>query len=210
MRLEPAKVSPAAYNAMLGSKAVRPRDSCCLHLVLAPYDLCCTLSDNHAGRHRVAGCHARHDGSIRDAKVLDAIHPEITVYHGHFVTPHFGRGCLMPKAKRCVADVVFQFSSFQFVRYDLSFDERTKSVGVTYLPTKFYAGESGLTIIWVTEIIRFNLNGIGGIGTCKAYTTTTLRLNDIADKDPTSRREAKSCCVPSAKHSRQNLEVGAT
>src|SRR5262250_2345977 len=116
----------------------------------------------------------------------------------------------MPKAKRCVADVVFQLWTFQVAGNDLSADKRTKSLGVTYLPTKFYTCESALPIIWVTEIIRFNLNGIGGIGTCKAYTTTTLRLNDIADQDPTSPREAKSCCVPSAKHSRQNLEVGAT
>src|SRR5215813_9637806 len=192
------------------SKAVRPRDRCCFHLVLAPYELCCTLSDNHAGRHRVAGCHARHDGSIRDAKVLEAMHPEMAIDHRHRVAPHFCGGCLMPKAKRCVADVVFQLWTFQAAGNDLSADKRTKSVGVTYLPTKFYACESCLSIIWVTEIIRFNLNGIGGIGTCKAYTTTTLRLNDIADQDPTSPREAKSCCVPSAKHSRQTLEVGAT
>src|SRR5215831_18720129 len=186
------------------------RDRCCLHMVLAPYDLCCTLTDDHTGSHGVTGCHAWHDRSVRNAEVVDAVNFEITIYHGHFVTPHFGGGCLMPKAKRCVADVVFQLRTFQVAGNDLSADKRTKSVGVTYLPTKFYTCESGLPIIWVTEIIRFNLNGIGGIGTCKAYTTATLRLNDIADQDPTSPREAKSCCVPSAKHSRQNLEVGAT
>src|SRR5215510_2545533 len=90
-----------AGSVDLTFKGGRPRDRCCLHLVLAPYDLCCTLSDNHAGRHRVAGCHARNDGSIRDAKVLDAIDPEITVDHRHGVAPHFGSGRLMPKAKRC-------------------------------------------------------------------------------------------------------------
>src|SRR6516164_9971085 len=181
-----------------------------LQLVFDSQSVCGALSDNHAGSHGVAGCHARHDGSIRDTKVLDAIHPETTIDHRHRVAPHFGGGCLMPKAKRCVADVVFQLWTFQVAGNDLSADKRTKSVGVTYLPTKFYTCESGLPIIWATEIIRFNLNGIGGIGTCKAYTTATLRLNDIADQDPTSPREAKSCCVPSAKHSRQNLEVGAT
>jgi hypothetical protein len=98
---------------------------------------------------------------------------------------------------------------FQVAGNDLSADKRTKSVGVTYLATKFQTCEYSLPILWVKKIVRFNPNGISGIGTCKAYTTTTLWLNDIADQDPTSRREAKSCCVPSAKHSRQNLEVRA-
>src|SRR6516225_4860647 len=95
-----------AGSVDLTFKAVRPRDRCCLHLVLAPYDLCCTLTDDHTGSHSVAGCHARHDGSLRDAKVLDAIHPEMTIDHRQRVTPHFGGGCLMPKAERCAADVV--------------------------------------------------------------------------------------------------------
>src|SRR5215471_5564015 len=191
-------------------KAVRPRDRYRPNLVLTSYDLCCALSDDHTGSHGIAGCHAWHDRSVRNAKVVNAVDFEITIYHGHFVTPHLGGGCLMPKAKCCVADVVFQFWTFQVAGNDLSPDKRAKSEGVTYLATKFYTYQGGLPIIWLTKIIRFNLNGIGGVGTCKAYTAATLRLNDIADQDPTSRREAKSCCVPSAKHSRQNLEVRAT
>ena len=60
---------------------------------------------------------------------------------------------------------------------------------------QFYARDCSFPIIWVREIIRFNLNGIG---TCKAYTTAALRLNDNTEEGQTSRREAKSCCVPSA------------
>src|SRR5215467_10867754 len=116
----------------------------------------------------------------------------------------------MPKAKRSVADVVCQFRRLQVARDDLSLDKRTKSAGVAYLATKFYTRGYGLPIVWVTEIIRFNLNGIGGIGTGKADTTTTFWLNDNTEQGPTSRREAKSCCVPSAEYSRQNLQVGAT
>src|SRR5262249_57087281 len=112
----------------------------------------------------------------------------------------------MPKAKRCVADVVFQLWTFQVAGNDLSADKRTKSVGVTDLPAKFYTCESGLPIIWVTEIIRFNLNGIGGIGTCKAYTTATLRLNDIADQDPTSPPEGQTCCGPRAQQHPPKLD----
>src|SRR6516165_10220534 len=59
------------------SKAVRPRDRCCLHLVLAPYDLCCTLTDDHTGSHGVTGTHAWHDRSVRNAEVVDAVNFEI-------------------------------------------------------------------------------------------------------------------------------------
>src|SRR5262249_17833359 len=158
----------------------------------------------------IAGCHAWHDRSIRDAKVVDAVDFEVAIDHTHAVPPHLGCGCLMPKAKRCVADVVFQFWTFQAVGNDLSPDKRTKIVGVAYLAAKFYTRKGGLPIIWVTEIIRFNLNGIGGIGTGQADTTTTLGLNDVTDKGPTARRKAKSCCVVSADYSLQNLEVRAT
>jgi hypothetical protein len=66
----------------------------------ARQDLCGPLSDDHAGRHGVAGCHARHDGSIRDAKVVDAVDFEVAIHHRHGVLPHFGAGCLMPQTKR--------------------------------------------------------------------------------------------------------------
>src|SRR5499433_2899029 len=156
------------------------------------------LANDHAGGHRVASCHAWHDRSIRDAKIVDSIDFERAIHHTHGVPPHFGRRCLMPKAKRCVADVVFQFWAVQVARHDLSLDKRTKSAGVAYLATKFYTREYGLSIVSVTEIIRFNLNGIGGIGTGKADTATTLGLNDVTDKGPTTRRKAKFCCVAGA------------
>ena len=76
----------------------------------------------------------------------------------------------------------------------------TKERRMAELPIsrQFYARDCSFPIIWVREIIRFILNGIGGIGTCKAYTTSPLRLNDNTEEGQTSRREAKSCCVPSA------------
>src|SRR5215510_2002121 len=179
-------------------------------LVCSTQHLSSTLANDHAGGHRVADCHAWHDRAVSNAKSLDSIDFERAIHHTHGVPPHFGRGCLMPKAKRCVADVVFQFWAIQVARHDLSLNKRTKSAGVAYLATKFYTREYGLSIVWVREIIRFNLNGIGGIGTGKADTTTTLWLNDNTEQCATSRREAKSCCVPSAEYSRQNLEIRAT
>src|SRR5262249_37027774 len=146
----------------------------------------------------IAGGHPWHDRSVRNAKIVDAVDFEEAIHHTHGVAAHLGGGRLVPKAKCCVADVVFEFWTFRGVGNDFSPDKRTKRAGVTYLATKFYTCEGGLPIIWVTEIIRFNLNGIGGIGTSKADTTTTLRLNDITDERPTTRRKTKSCCVPSA------------
>src|SRR5215467_9716820 len=122
-----------------------------LQFVFDSQDLCCPLPDNDAGRHSVAGGHAWHHGPIGDAKVVDAVDFEVAIHYTRSVLPHFGRGCLVPKAKRCVADVVFQLWTLQVAGNDLSADKRTKSVGVTYLPTKFYTCESGLPIIWVTE-----------------------------------------------------------
>jgi hypothetical protein len=107
----------------------------CPHPVLAPYDLRRTLTDDYTGSHGVTGCHAWHDRSVRNAKVVDAVNFEITIYHGHFVTPHLGGGRLMPKAKRCVADIIFQLWAFQ-VGNDLSPHKRTKSAGVSNLATK--------------------------------------------------------------------------
>jgi hypothetical protein len=39
----------------------------------SPDDLCGTLADDDAGRHGVAGGHARHDRPIGDTQVFDSI-----------------------------------------------------------------------------------------------------------------------------------------
>src|SRR5215467_12970509 len=83
------------------------KNPCWSQLVFDSQHVCCTLTDDHAGSHGVAGCHAWHDRSIRDAKIVDAVDFEVAIHHTHGLPPHFARGCLMPKAKRCVADVVF-------------------------------------------------------------------------------------------------------
>src|SRR5262249_54193323 len=136
--------------------------------------------------------------AVRDAKVLYTVDLEEAIHHRHGVLAHLGGGRLMPEAKCCVADVVFQLWAFQVAGNDLSPDKRTKNARVAYLATKLYTRQGGLLIIWVTEIIPLNLNGIGGIGTGKADTTATLGLNHITDEGPTTRRKAKLRCVPSA------------
>src|SRR5262249_24146169 len=93
-----------SLGAFGGSRLCQPNQP---YLVLILYDLCCTLSDDHTGSHGITGGHAWHDRSIRDAKVVDAVDLEVAIDHTHVVPPHLGGGCLMPEAKRRVADVVF-------------------------------------------------------------------------------------------------------
>jgi hypothetical protein len=104
----------------------------------------------------------------------------------------------MPKAKRCFADVSFQFWTFQVARNDLSTDKRAKSSAVADLATKLNTCQGGLLIIWVTEIIPINLHGFGGIGTGDTNTTATLGLNHVPHKNPTACGKAKFCGVLSA------------
>src|SRR5262245_52427331 len=116
-------VSPNLSPVRRPSKAESPRDRCCTYLVLRPDDLCRALANDHTRRHGVAGRHAWHDRSIRDAKIVEAVDFEIAIHHTHPMPPHFCRGCLMPKAKRAFADVVFYFCPFRAARQDLSLDK---------------------------------------------------------------------------------------
>src|SRR5258708_33686256 len=68
----------------------------CLQLVLPSQDLCGALADDDTGSHRVARCHARHDGPIRNTKIFDSIDFKLAVNHRHIVLAYlFGTG-LMP------------------------------------------------------------------------------------------------------------------
>jgi len=81
----------------------------------------------------------RHNGPIGNAKVVDAVNLEIAIDYGHHVTPHLGGRSLMPKARRCIADVVFQHCPFQFTRQDFPLQEWVQHVEAAKLSTKFYA-----------------------------------------------------------------------
>src|SRR5262249_17620923 len=122
----------------------------------------------------------------------------MAVDNRHGLPAHLGGGRLMPEAKCCVADVVFQLWAFQVAGNDLSPDKRTKNARVAYLATKLYTRQRALLIIGATRIVPVNLSGTGGMGTGKADTTATLGLTHITDEGPTTRRKAKLRCVPSA------------
>jgi hypothetical protein len=57
-----------------------------------------TLANDDAWRHRVAGCDARHNGSVSDTKIVDPMDLERAVHHRHRVVSHLGSTCLMPIA----------------------------------------------------------------------------------------------------------------
>src|SRR5262249_7751272 len=59
------------------------KNPCWSQLVFDSQHLCCTLTDDYAGSHGVAGCHAWHDRSIRDAKIVDAVDFEVAIHHTH-------------------------------------------------------------------------------------------------------------------------------
>src|SRR5258708_37669015 len=95
--------------------------------------LSCTLADNNAGRHRVASCHARHDGTVRYAKVVDSIDLEIAVYNRHGIASHLGRTRLMVVSKGPLANEVFKLRPFQVTGHHLAFDVWTERRRVAYL-----------------------------------------------------------------------------
>src|SRR5262249_44171209 len=111
----------------------------CLYLVLLPYVLSFTLPDDNTWCHRVTGYYTGHNRPSGDAKVVDAVDLEIAINHGHRVAPHPGRRSLMPKADRCIADVLFQRCPFQFARQDLLLQKWTQQIEIAYCSTEFRA-----------------------------------------------------------------------
>src|SRR5262249_44025895 len=110
----------------------------CLYLMLVPYALCCTLTDDNTWCHRVTGCYTWHDRCISNAKVVDPVDLEVAINYRHRVPSHLGARCLMPKAERSIADVLFQSCLFQFAGQGLPLKEWTQRVEIAYLPTKFH------------------------------------------------------------------------
>jgi hypothetical protein len=82
-----------------------------------------TLANDDAWRHRVAGCDARHNGSVSDTKIVDPMDLERAVHHRHLVVSHLGSTCLMPIAACGVTDEVLECSAFEIAGHHLALDE---------------------------------------------------------------------------------------
>jgi hypothetical protein len=85
-----------------------------------------TLANYDARGHRVAGCDARHNGTVSDSKIIDAVDLERAVHHGHRIVSHLGSACLMPIAACCVTDELLECSAFEIAWHHLPLDERAQ------------------------------------------------------------------------------------
>jgi hypothetical protein len=85
-----------------------------------------TLTNYDARGHRVAGCDARHNGTVSDSKIIDPVDLERAVHHGHPIVSHLGSTCLMPIAACCVTDEVLKCSAFEIAWHHLLLDERAQ------------------------------------------------------------------------------------
>src|SRR6266404_924818 len=89
-------------------------------------DLSGALANDDARRHRVAGCDARHDRTVSDTKIIDAMDLERAVHHRHRIVSHLGSTCLMPIAACCVTDEVLECSAFEIAWHHLPLNERAQ------------------------------------------------------------------------------------
>src|SRR5258708_7119828 len=104
---------PGLSDSESGDSRVLSARGCLRHMSIEqrgsklPPELRCTVADDDAGGHGVAGRHARHDRAVRDAKVFDSIDLKLGVYDGRRIAPHLGSTRLMPVRSSRIANEVF-------------------------------------------------------------------------------------------------------
>ena len=137
-----------------------------------------TFADDDAGGHRVAGCHARQNRSVRDTKVVYSIDLEVTVDDGHRIASHFGGTCLMGVSRGGIADEIFQIGPFQISRHNFTFCIGSKRSRITDLAAQFHANYRGPHIIGVRQEVVMNLNWVERIRSCQADLPPAFWLYD--------------------------------
>src|SRR5439155_7324365 len=94
-----------------------------LQLMLRLEDFCRAFTNDHARGHRVARCHAWHDGAVGDPKVVDPIDFQVAINHRHGVSAHLRCTGFVPEARGGIANEVFKFGTLQVSRHHLALDE---------------------------------------------------------------------------------------
>jgi hypothetical protein len=142
-------------------------------------DFCGTLADDDAGRHGIAGGHARHNRAVCNAKVFDPIDFKLTVYDRHRIAPHFRGTRLMVVSGRRIANEVFYWSSPKIARHDFAFCEWSKRGRIANLATKFHVRYCGLQVIRVGQRIGLDLDRVVGVGSGQANLSATSGVRHL-------------------------------
>src|SRR5215475_3790889 len=139
-----------------------------LQPMLSLYHFPGALPDYDAGRHRVAGYYTRHDRSVGNTKLLDAIHLEVSIHDTHGIAPHFGCTGLMRIGGSHLANEVLQIDALQITGHYLPFRVRAKRRGVSDFTAEFDRGYRGLHVVRVGQEIVFNVQRIERVRPCQA------------------------------------------
>ena len=131
------------------------------------------FADDDAGRHGVPGRHSRHDRGVRDPEALDPMDLKRRVHDRHFVEPHSRGSALVPERDEAVAYELLQLNSIEFSGRNLARGVWAKSRRIADLTGLLDANHQVLQVIQVRQIIRLNIEGIGGVRTGKANGATT-------------------------------------
>src|SRR5262245_13788722 len=99
---------------------------------------CRLLADHNAGRHRVAGRYAGHDGSIRNTEAVHTVDLQLAIDHRHRIAAHFCGATLMPEGAEPVAEKPLQLRCVEGARRYLASRERSQSRGITDLASNPY------------------------------------------------------------------------
>jgi hypothetical protein len=119
----PAPSAATAGSARISTMSPFPytaRPGLPLELVPCFQDFCRTFTNHDTGGHGVAGRHARHDGTIRNAKIFDSVDFEIAINHGQGVSAHLGGTGFVLEARRSIPDEGFEFGVFESVAEQMS------------------------------------------------------------------------------------------
>src|SRR5260370_42531123 len=85
-----------------------------------------TLANNDAWSHCVTSCHARHNRSVSDAEIIDAVDPESAVDNRQRILPHLCGAGLVPVGHCGITNEVFEFCALQVPGHGFALNQRFK------------------------------------------------------------------------------------
>src|SRR5262245_38173451 len=132
------------------------------------------LTDNDAGRHRIARRHARQNGRIRDAQAVDAVDLQPAIDNRHGIAAHFCCAALVPEGAKTVAKEAFEFTGVAGSRCNLAYSERSQGSRVADAASNAESGHQVLQFVWITEVVGLYSNWIVCTESCQVDGTTAF------------------------------------